>query len=99
MSQRRLTLLAWLAASALAAPLAGCGHAPGRFPLRAALWRDPDEVPFAPAPREYVSPMVWDVGDQSVFYPLTRLFAVDPAGESVNVNALDEVPDSSWFEN
>lgn len=99
MSQRRLTLLAWLAASALAAPLAGCGHAPGRFPLRAPLWRDPDEVPFAPAPPEYVSPMVWDVGDQSVFYPLTRLFAVDPAGESVNVNALDEVPDSSWFEN
>jgi hypothetical protein len=43
--------------------------------------------------------MVWDVGDQSVFYPLTRAFLVDPAGEAINVNALDEVPDSSWFEN
>jgi len=43
--------------------------------------------------------MIWDVGDQSVFYPLTRLFVIDPAGESVDVNALDEVPDSSWFEN
>ena len=41
------------------------------------MWRDPDEVPFAPAPPEYISPMVWDVGDQSVFYPLARAFALD----------------------
>jgi hypothetical protein len=43
--------------------------------------------------------MVWDVGDQTIFYPLTRVFAVDPAGEAENVNALDEIPDSSWFTN
>jgi hypothetical protein len=43
--------------------------------------------------------MVWDVGDQSVFYPLTRIFAVEQAAEAVNVNALDEVADSSWFTN
>jgi hypothetical protein len=82
-----------------AAPLLACGQGPARFPLSPPLWRDDDEVPFGPAPPEYVSPMVWDVGDQSVFYPLTRVFAVDPAGESINVNALDEVPDSSWFQN
>jgi hypothetical protein len=77
---------------------AGCaGEA--RFPLAPPLSQDPDQVPFGPPPEEYISPMVWDVGDQSVFYPLTRIFAVDPAGESVNVNAFDEVPDSSWFTN
>jgi hypothetical protein len=25
--------------------------------------------------------------------------AVDPRGESVNVNSLDEIPDSAWFIN
>lgn len=87
-----------LAAVSLAAALLGCAHAPP-FPLRPPLWRDADQVPFGPPPPEYVSPMVWDVGDQSIFYPLTRLFAVDPAGEAINVNARDEVPDSSWFQN
>ena len=94
MIRQRFALLA-----SLAAGLLGCGHAPGRFPLSPPLWRDADDVPFGPPPAEYVSPMVWDVGDQSVFYPLARVFAIDPAGESVNVNALDEVPDSSWFQN
>ncbi|HTV21450.1 MAG TPA: hypothetical protein VMG12_22335 [Polyangiaceae bacterium] len=79
--------------------LLACGGAPARFPVSEPLWRDPDDAPFGPAPPEYVSPMVWDVGDQSVFYPLARVFALDRAGESVNVNALDEVPDSSWFQN
>lgn len=87
----------WLKA-ALALLCAGCSRE-ARFPLAPALWQDPDQVPYGPPPEEYVSPMVWDVGDQSVFYPLTRVFAVDPAGESVNVNAFDEVPDSSWFTN
>ena len=50
-------------------------------------------------PEEYVSPMVWDVGDQSLFYPLTRIFGVEAAAEAVNVNALDEVANSSWFTN
>jgi hypothetical protein len=77
----------------------GCSRDPGRFPLAPTLWRDADDVPFGPPPEEYISPMVWDVGDQSLFYPLTRAFVIDPAGEAVDVNALDEVPDSSWFEN
>jgi hypothetical protein len=88
----------WVAAS-LVVLLSACSSGPARFPRAAPLWQDPDMVPFGPAPEEYISPMVWDVGDQTLFYPLTRVFAVDPAGESVNVNALDEVPDSSWFTN
>ena len=42
---------------------------------------------------------MWDGADSMVFRPISRFFAVDPAGEAVDVNALDEVPDSSWFEN
>jgi hypothetical protein len=63
------------------------------------LARDPDDAAFAPAPAEYVSPFAWDGADQMVFRPVARFFAVDPAGRAKNVNALDEVPDSSWFQN
>jgi hypothetical protein len=91
-------LLAGLALPLLAG-LSACASAPGLFPLSPPLWRDPDQVPYGPPPEEYVSPMVWDVADQSIFYPLTRSFVIDPPGESINVNALDEVPDSSWFTN
>ena len=34
-----------------------------------------------------------------VVSPISRFWAVDPAGLAANVNALDEVPDSSWFQN
>ncbi len=51
------------------------------------------------APEDYESPFAWDGVDSMVFRPVSRFFAVDPAGESVNVNAVDEVPDSSWFTN
>ena len=62
-------------------------------------WVDPDQRPFADEPAEYFSPFGWDGADQMVFRPITRFFAVAPGGEAVNVNALDEVPDSSWFRN
>ncbi len=60
---------------------------------------DPDKKPFSPEPEEYFSPFGWDAADQTIFRPVSRFFAVDPAGRAVNVNALDEVPDSSWFTN
>ena len=72
---------------------------PARFPLREPLRRDPDQVPVVKAPEEYFSPFAWDGANQTIFRPISRFFAVDPAGRAVNVNALDEVPDSSWFEN
>ncbi len=92
---RYASRLAALVASMLAV---GCSSMP-RFPLRAPLLRDDDQRPLPNAPREYVSPFLWDGADQLFFRPITRFFAVDPAGPAVNVNALDEVPDSSWFEN
>ncbi len=83
---------------ALALTLVGCA-APARFPLREPLLVDDDRRPFAPAPEEYYSPFAWDATNQTVFRPIARFFAVDPAGPATNVNALDEVPDSSWFTN
>jgi hypothetical protein len=71
----------------------------GRFPLRETVWRDHDEISFEGVPQEYVSPFAWDGADQIVFRPVANFFAVDPAGRAANVNAFDEVPDSSWFTN
>ncbi len=76
----------------------GCAGAP-RFPLQPALTQDDDERPMARPPPQYVSPFAWDGADQLVFRPVARFWAVDPAGVATNVNALDEVPDSSWFQN
>ena len=78
--------------------LAACAG-PGRFPLREPLTHDDDQRPFTPAPETYVSPFAWDGANQMLFRPVSRFFAVDPAGRAANVNAFDEVADSSWFEN
>jgi len=93
----------------------GCGGDVRRFPLRDPVWLDDDLRPITHPcrpdpegdkpgaqlcrPDEYVSPFGWDVGDKTLFRPLTKFFAVDPGGEAANVNAFDEIPDSSWFTN
>jgi hypothetical protein len=50
-------------------------------------------------PETYESSFLWDGADNILFRPLSRFFAVDPGGEAVNVNSMDEVPDSAWFVN
>ena len=79
--------------------LTGCATGFRPFPLREPMTKDQDARPFAAEPEEYYSSFLWDGADQMVFRPITRLWAVDPGHEAVNVNALDEVPDSSWFIN
>jgi len=94
--------------------LVACGGVQ-RFPLTAPITNDGDRQPVsvpckvrgtekdekhvACAPEPYISPLAWDAADNSIFRPFARVWAVDPAGEAVNVNAFDEVPDSAWFEN
>ena len=88
------------AALLLAALLASCGGSIRRFPLAEPMWVDEEDFrAFEPMPEEYFSPFAWDGADQMLFRPMARFFAVDPAGEAVNVNAMDEVPDSSWYVN
>ncbi len=77
------------------------------------MWRDTDldpvSIPCRPHaekegvqvchPEPYESSFAWDGADHLIFRPVSRFFAVDPGGEAVNVNSVDEVPDSSWFVN
>ena len=54
---------------------------------------------MACSPRPYISPLAWDGLDNSFFRPISKIFAVDPPRETINVNALDEAVDSAWFQN
>jgi len=84
---------------ALAASCAtGCGAA-SRFALRPPLLRDGDDRPFAPAPANDEESNYANTIDVMLLGPLSRAFQVEPGGEARNVNALDEVPDSTWFTN
>lgn len=91
--------LLWLLLVAVVGVAAACGAGMRRFPMRAPLWNDPDQATFSPMPEEYFSPFGWDAANHTIFRPISRFFAVDPAGEAANVNAMDEVPNSSWFTN
>ncbi|MFW5738841.1 MAG: hypothetical protein ACOC1F_00600 [Myxococcota bacterium] len=77
------------------------------------MWRDADlqpvTIPCRPHPEKpgeqichpepYESSFAWDGADNLIFRPMAEFFEVDPSGEAINVNGLDEVPDSSWFIN
>jgi hypothetical protein len=77
--------------------LAGCGGTLRRFPLRDPLWVDDDTRAFKPRPAEWYSPYVWDGMDNSVFRPTVELFRFELDREAIDVNAMDEVPASSWY--
>lgn len=80
--------------------LSACAHrGPRRFPLAPPLWEDPDRNHVANEPSEYYSGLIADGADQMVFRPLARLPYLPLASRAANVNALDEVPNSSWFTN
>jgi hypothetical protein len=112
MRRRRTSSAAAAAVAALA--VASCASAP-RFPLREPLTRDTDLDPVSVkcvkrpsdkdpnhvscAPEPYISPLAWDAADNSLFRPLSMIFAVRPPAEAINVNAFDEVADSAWFTN
>src|SRR6185312_9394629 len=48
-----------------------------------------------PAPRD--PPYHWVAIRDAVFAPADHAFSLDYTTESVNVNAVDETPDSSWW--
>ena len=95
--------------------LAACAPVERRFPLREPLWRDTDLEPVwarchaepsakdphhvSCAPAFVPSPLIWDGVDNLLFRPLSESVGVLTSGESVDVNSLDEVPDSAWFQN
>jgi hypothetical protein len=79
--------------------VAGCAEPVRRFPLQPALWNDADRNHVATRPAQRYSGMVGDGADQILLRPLASALAVRTAAESINVNALDEVPNSAWFTN
>lgn len=77
-----------------------CGGKLRPFPPSPVVWEDDDRVPIAKAPESFYSPYIWDGMDQSTFRPLAKMFGLyDRQGEAENINALDEVPNSSWYTN
>ena len=79
---------------------AGCARPAPRFADRAVLWRDPDArpIPMPPVRPDPGTGRLWPGTRDGVFLPAQHAFTVDYGVEAVNVNALDEVPDSSWYE-
>jgi hypothetical protein len=87
-----------------------CAHDIRRFPLAPPVVRDQDldavalecrgsaEKPEC-FPESYESSFAWDAADNSIYRPIAKFFQAEAYGESENVNAFDEVPDSSWFTN
>lgn len=90
---RRLSIIAAFAS------LAACSHSLRPFPNADPMLTDPDNQPFGPMPEVYFSGLVADGLDQSMLRPIANFFAVDPGREAFNVNARDQVPDSTWFTN
>lgn len=78
---------------------ASCGQPVRRFPLAAPMWVDPDRNALPHEPAEYKSPDYTDGLDKSFLYWLSDFWRFRLSQPATNVNALDEVPNSSWFTN
>ncbi|MGF1469513.1 MAG: hypothetical protein ACFCGT_25610 [Sandaracinaceae bacterium] len=83
----------------LALALVGCAHGLRTFERRPIVWRDADTRPHPTPPPSFYSSYTWDGADNAVFRPFAEFFTFETDRESWNVNAMDEVPDSSWFQN
>lgn len=86
----RLVVALGIAASA-------CRASTPEISVEAPRWEDDDRHPFEPAPEPFYSPFIWDGADNSFFRPLAEFWRFEAPREAINVNAVDEVPDSSWF--
>lgn len=80
--------------------LSACGHSPvRRYPLAQPRWEDADRAHVEDEPQEYYSGLAADLIDKSLLRPLARSFYLPLTPKAYNVNAVDEVPNSSWFQN
>lgn len=79
--------------------LLACNHEVRRFPSAPPRWQDFDQNHVAEEPSEYYSGMIADAADKNFLRPLARLPYFPLNERAHNVNALDEVPNSSWFQN
>ncbi len=87
-----------LAVASLALTGTSCAPRLRRFPLAEVMTRDDDTRPVHHV-AAYRSSDAWDFADQTLFRRAADATLLRQPREAVNVNALDEVPDSSWFVN
>jgi len=88
-----------------AAPSAAQQQRP--YDKQGAIWLDYDMQHVEKAPEEYVTGQMYEFTDGTFFQQTKEKFDLPRVGrkiagkpkEAYNVNALDEVPDSSWFTN
>lgn len=96
---RQILVLA--AAVAVLAPACGpgAGVSPLRFHNQAVVWQinDRENVPEKPADRPFVRPLYHT--DAPFFHRVVGWMDLHEPTHARNVNALDEVPDSTWFTN
>jgi hypothetical protein len=59
--------------------------------------KEPNRIACTPKP--YETSYRWDAIDKLTFEQWSRALSIDVSGEAANANSLDEVADSSWFEN
>jgi hypothetical protein len=91
-----------LLAGSIAVLIAGCGGAgpaPVRFANQAPVWHVDDKRNVAASPRENpYYPQLYHF-DGTIHRRLTRALSVPGNPRAANVNAVDEVPNSTWFTN
>lgn len=103
-SMRSVIPISLIAAALAAALAAGCGGHAGavsslRYHNQPAVWRVDDrrDVPQKPEERAFAKKLYYF--DSFVYDPVQRLLSVPASRRAMNVNALGEVPDSTWFTN
>ena len=88
---------------ALLVVVAACAHRPQvgelRFENQAPVWRVNDRRPLPKAPKEREYNRTLYHADGFVFRRATRAMEMRAHRRAEDVNALDEVPDSTWFTN
>lgn len=102
----------WIYIFVLAGVLCGCGTASKpALTTKPIKWVDADNR-FIPEPVEIEENQIWDIIDHTFFYQVSKVLdlgwsarrmgnvvGVVDERQADNVNALDEVPHSSWYEN
>lgn len=85
-------------AAALVLGLAGCAARSAIFSPAPVVWRVDDDRDI-PEPEEDDTPIESVLADAALFHPVDRALALPRLQPARDTNALDEVPDSTWFEN
>jgi hypothetical protein len=102
----------WMCLLILVGTLWGCGStSQSVLTTKPIKWADPDGLHIA-EPREIEENQIWDIVDHTFFYQMSKVLDLGWSAQRIgnvvgvvderqadNVNALDEVPHSSWYEN